>query len=473
MKKILLFNPPIYFSNGSPVSIDNSVPPLGLMYLASYLNKNSKKLRAKVVDIGVEKISLEELVKVIKKDKPLVIGISSMTPQLQGAVELAKMIKVKFGNKIKIFLGGPHISADPDFIVRFHDIFDYAITGEGEKTFMESLEKVSEGKKIPQVQKGETIENLDEIPFPKLEPIKREKYNQNESMMFSRGCPYHCYYCSRPSISRLIRYRSANNLIKEIIEKYPFCQGKIDFQDDTFTLNRNKVIEFCQAVSQKGLKLSWRCNSRIDLVDDELLGFMKKAGCSLIHFGIEAGNEIIRKEKVNKGLFTNKDITRIIALCHKHGIKFAGYFMIGHPGETKKNLEETKKMILTSGIDIMGLSIPTPFPGSILYDVAKSRGIVNEQIIDQFAMKKLGEGYVGNYPVLTSEKVSRDYIFSLMKEINRNFYLTPKMFLRKLFEDIFSFNKLKQDFFDLTSLVMRGISSRKPYVKSSLSDKIS
>jgi len=121
---------------------------------------------------------------------------------------------------------------------------------------------------------------------------------------------------------------------------------------------------------------------------------------------------------------------------------------------------------------LLGLSIPTPFPGSRLYEIARERGIINEKIINKFANKELGEGYAGNYPVFTSEKISRDFIFSLMKEINRNFYLNPKMFLRKFLEDISSFNRLKQDFFDLISLISRGTSSKKPYVKSPLDDKI-
>jgi len=113
---------------------------------------------------------------------------------------------------------------------------------------------------------------------------------------------------------------------------------------------------------------------------------------------------------------------------------------------------------------LLGLSIPTPFPGSVLYDIAKRRGIINEQIIDRFATKKLGEGYVGNYPVFTSEKISRDYLFSLMREINRKFYITPKIFLRRLREDVTSLERLKQDFFDLVSLILKGVSSRKPYI---------
>ena len=462
--KVLLINPPLYFSDGKPFSLDVSVPPLGILYLASYINKYSSEIKAEVVDVAIEEFSLNKIGSLIKNNQYFAIGISSMTPQLQGAVNLAKFLKKKFGTKLTIFLGGPHISADPDFINRFSDIFDYAITGEAEKTFLEAVGALARDRKIARLQVGEAIVDLDSIPFPDRTLIHREKYSQRESMMFSRGCPYHCYYCSRSSISRKVRYRSAGNLIEEIKSCYKYCHGQIDFQDDTFNLDKNRVLEFCLMVQKEKLKLRWRCNARIDLMDKELLLAMKKAGCELIHFGIEAGNERTRQEVVNKGKFTNKQIYEVMSLCKKHGIKFAGYFMIGHPGEGKKEMEQTKKMILGSGIDLLGLSIPTPFPGSELYEIAKRRSIINEGIIDKFARKELGEGYVGNYPVFVSEKVSREYVYALMREINRKFYINFRTLFKKLKEDFLSPKKLYIDVKDLFALILKGVSSRKPYV---------
>lgn len=464
MNKVLIINPPLFFAQEIPRSIDITVPPLGSLYLASYINKYSKKIRTEILDIATEKISLRDVENIIKKKKPFAIGISSMTPQLQGAVELAKIIRLKFGKKVKIFLGGPHISADPDFINRFSDIFDYAITGEAEITLLESLEKLITGKKIPKVQAGKVIMNLDTIPFPDRNLIKRNRYSQRESMMYSRGCPYHCYYCSRPSISKIIRYRSAKNMVDEIKLVYKDCHGGIDFQDDTFTLNKNKVLEFCQEVKKSGLRLNWRCQSRIDLVDEEVLGAMAEAGCSLIHFGIESGNEVLRKEVVNKGSFSNKKVFEVFEMCKKYKIKIATYFMIGHPGETWKELGDTKKLIFKLKPDILGLSIPTPFPGSKLYEIAVKEGIVNEKIIDAFANKELGEGYSGVYPVFVPQNVTKEELYDFMKNINRKFYLNFHTLFMHLKEDITSLERLKKDFSDLLSLAMRGVSARKPYI---------
>jgi radical SAM superfamily enzyme YgiQ (UPF0313 family) len=222
-------------------------------------------------------------------------------------------------------------------------------------------------------------------------------------------------------------------------------------------------LGLCKEIQKTSLKLDWRCNTRIDLVDDELLCNMKKAGCSLIHFGIESGNEQLRKNQIHKGDFTNKDITRVFNLCRKYKIKIAGYFMIGHPGETKASLEETKKMILDSGIDLVGVSIPTPFPGSELYEIAEKQGIVNTNIIDQFAEKKLGEGYTGNYPIYVPEGIEREYLFNMMKDINRKFYFNFRILLKRLVQDIISPSRFKSDIIDFFYLVLQGTSSRKPY----------
>ena len=462
MKNILLLNPPLYFEKGIPYALDSSVPPLGLLYIASYINKYSNKFKVKVIDIPVEKLSIKEIVKTVNRYKPLAVGISSMTPQLQGTVELATCLKKRCLVKPKLFLGGPHISADPTFINRF-PVFDYAITVEVEKTFFDSINKLSQRKKIPTIQNGKIAENLDLLPSPDRKLIKRELYNKRESMMFSRGCPYRCYYCSRPAISKTIRSRSADNLVGEIKEIYSTCGGKIDFQDDTFTLNNKKVIDFCKAVEREKLKLDWRCNTRVDLVDKRLLKKMKLAGCSFIHFGIESGNEKIRKNVINKGSFSNKQIYQTLRLCKKYKIKTGGYFMIGHPGETKKEILETKKMIFKANFDLLGLSIPTPFPGSKLYEIAESKGIINKNIIDQFARKELGVGYSGIYPVFVPVNLSKNYLYGQMKEINRKFYLNLKTVFRRLKQDINSFEQLKKDAKDLFSLIIKGVSSRKPY----------
>lgn len=463
MKKILLINPPLYYSDGIPHSLDATVPPLGPLYIASYINKYSNDFNAEIIDVGVEGIPLNDMKERILMYKPYVIGIYSMTPQLQGALELAKFIKYNINENITMFLGGPHISADTGFIDRYSSLFDYAIIGEGEKTFLDSINKLASGEEIPRIIESEIFNDIDSIPFPDRKLIIREKYRKSESMLFSRGCPYRCYYCSRPSISNKVRYRSVKNLIEEIKLCYNYCDGHINFQDDTFTLNRKKVVDFCNEVEKENLKLHWECNTRMDLVDPELIGAMKRAGCELIHFGIESGNERVRKEIILKGNFTNQRIYEVFEMCKLNKIKIACYFMIGHPTETKEELSDTRNMILKSGIDVLGLSIPFPFPGSRLYGIALQEGVISTEIIDQFAEKKLGEGYAGNYPIYVPKGIEREYLFQMMKDINRKFYFSFRILLMRLMQDIISPNRFKSDIIDFYYMILHGTSIRKPY----------
>jgi hypothetical protein len=137
--------------------------------------------------------------------------------------------------------------------------------------------------------------------------------------------------------------------------------------------------------------------------------------------------------------------------------------MIGHPTETKKEIKDTQDMIFHSHIDILGLSIPLPFPGSPLYSIAQTENIISTLKIDQFASKQLGEGYSGIYPLYIPKKLSKKYIFSQMKNINRHFYLKPKILITHFLQDILSPKQLISDFKDFFSLIKIGMSSRKPY----------
>ncbi len=464
MKKVLIINPPLFFAEGQSQSLDVSMPPLGILYLASYINKYAQDIKAEILDVGAEKLNLNDFTEKLKTIKPDIIGISSMTPQLQGTLEIAKVIKRIFPDK-PVFLGGPHISADKEFVNRHNNLFDYAIVGEAEKTFLETLKKLFNGEVVPRIQESEIILDLDEIPVPDMSLIDRKNYKKTASMLFSRGCPFKCYYCSRPAISNKVRYRSIKNMLAEIKERYLDCEGCINFQDDTFTMNRQKVVDFCEAVLAEKLNLKWECNTRIDLVDEDLLKKMKLAGCTQINFGIESGNERVRREIIHKGDFDNKRIREVFGWCKKHKIKIAAYFMIGHPTETKEELQETKKMILGYGIDVLGLSIPLPFPGSALYDIAKREKQIDEKLIDDFAEKKLGEGYSGVYPTYKSDKLSTEYVLREMKYINRKFYINFKTFIDRFWQDISSFKKLKSDALELISLIIKGASTRKPYIK--------
>ena len=460
MTSVILIYPPVFYNKGQPVVLDVSYPPLGILYLASVLEQNN--ISVKIIDVGAEKQTLKDTLKIIKKEKPLVVGISAMTPLLQGTVTLAKNIK-KNNPKIKIALGGPHVSADPKFINRIK-YFDFGITGEGEYSFLETYKKIVKHQKIDKIIVGKTPLDLNKIPWPARHLIDLKLYHTTASIMATRGCPYNCYYCSRPCVSNIVRYRNPADLIEEIDSLYDQCRGDYLFQDDSLTINRQFMVDFCHQLIKRKRPYRWAGYTRVDLVDEKLLKLMHQAGCYSLTFGIESGDEKIRNEIVLKR-FSNQKIIDTIKLCSKNHIEGNGFFIFGHPTETPTNLKQTMSFILKNDFKIIGVSIATPFPGSLLWQYALKEGIVNSNFIDNFSLGKLGAGYSGVYPIYIPKTLNKDWVYLQRKKIFRRFYLRPKYIFYRIISDITSFDKIKTDIIDGFSVLIRGSSSRAPYKK--------
>ena len=461
MKKIFLINPPVYYEQDTPMVLDVSVAPLGLMYLAAILEK--EKIKVKFIDIGAEKQSLSQTLKLIKKEKPLIVGITAMTPVLQGAVTLAQNIKNQQGNKTKICLGGPHVSADPEFIKGIK-YFDFAVTGEAEITFLRLVKDILKRKKIGGVYQGQPVENLDTIPFPSRHLLNHNLYIKTASLIASRGCPFNCYYCSRPAVSNKVRCRSPKNIIKEMNKIYSIYNGNYHFQDDSFTIDRTNTINLCNELIKQPKKYRWSCLTRIDLVDEELLSLMSKAGCHSIAFGIESGDQKVRNLVVGK-TFSDKKIIEIINLCNKYKINADGFFMIGHPTETKKQIENTTNFILNNNFNIIGVSIATPFPGSKLWQYAVKDKIISIPLLDKFALGEIGSGYAGIYPFYKPKGIKYSWLFNQRRLIMRKFYLRPQKIIKRIIADISSPQLIKKDFIEGINVLFKGSSDRSPYKK--------
>lgn len=466
MKDIILFHPPVNFHQGAPQVIELGSPPLGLIYLASYLEKYTKNFRAHVIDMGAEKITLTEAGRIIQSMEPFAIGISVITPQLQGALELAQFIKKNVSKKIPIFAGGTHITPDPDFINRHPGLFDYAVTGEAEQTFTQSLLDLAAGKDLPQIQQGEPLMDIDMVPPPESVPkfYRRELYWRVHHIQASRSCPFNCYFCSSPAIYKKMRYHSIQRVVDQLKSGRKFYRGRVKFFDENFTVNRERVLQLCSAIKKEKLNLSWFNLARIDIVDFEVLKALKEAGCYMAAFGIESANEKLRREVINKGTFTNEDVYQVDEWCKKLGIKLGAYFMIGHPTETEEMVKETREMIFKMNIDTLALSVPTPYPGSKLFEIAEKEGIISKEILDRFARKELGEGCAGVYPLYISPTLEKKFIVQQLKEIQRKFYLRFNVFWSRLIRDISYPDELLTDAKYLYHLVTKGSSYQRTYI---------
>ena len=419
--KVLLINPPFHRLKG----LGHIYYPIGLGYLCAVANKLGMEARiynAEAPDIN-EKLNYseqfnqqikshkkyidalndsghyvwKEINDVIASFRPDVVGITVMTSKYASARKVSEIAKGINGGHTKIIWGGPHPTLCTQDVIG-EPLVDFVVSGEGEETFEELLTELVKGEGnlgnvkglaykvngIAQINPArELVQNLDNLSLPDRENILYpERYFPNSfgNMITLRGCPFLCGYCSAKSIwSKKARYRSIDNVVSEISwvkERY----GSRDFYfwDDSFTLNRDRVINICNVLISSALNISWGCTTRVDLLDQEMLFLMKRAGCDYISIGVESGSERILKI-IEKNI-TVKQIKNAVAMINKSKIPFEAFFMIGFPDEKKEDIEKTFQLMKEINGGTVCFSIFTPYPGSAQFEIAKRYGLIPAKI---------------------------------------------------------------------------------------------
>ncbi len=447
MIDVILINPP----NSFPV--DDTViqkrkgyslyPPAGIMYVAAALENNG--LKVQIIDAVASGDSVGGIFESIALNNVPMVGISATTAQLRGSLQLATNIKERFDNKVSVGIGGPHVSADPAFIERF-SAFDFALIGEGEKTFPELVRAAREGEQVKGVYYGERIEDLDSIVFPNRRLINSDDYyiepcgKHFATVITIRGCPFNCSYCSNPVGARHARFRSPKNVVDEI-QHYirEFGIKHILFTDDTFTLNRKHAAGICEDLISRNIKILWSCETRAGLVDRELLELMYRAGCREISFGVESGSEEIRQKVLNKKV-SNTDLITAFTECHRRGIDAHAFCILGVPGETKENMLETLDFTKKIKPDVLGLHLTVLFPDSALYKQAIEEGKIPEDVWDKYA-----RGEIEDQPIYIPDGFSRQTMETMQKSIYLRYYYRPAYLARRFLKDLTHFSRLKHD----------------------------
>jgi len=447
MTDVILINPPNLFPEDDKATQKKKgytlYPPAGILYIASALENNG--LKAQVIDAVASGDSMADILKAIALSNAPMVGISATTAQLRGSLQLATKIKEKLDGKVRIGIGGPHVSADPAFIERF-TVFDFALIGEGEKTFPELVKAAKEGRHIEGVYPGERTEELDSIVFPNRHLINSddyyiEPYGKHFATVHTiRGCPFNCSFCSNPVGGRHARFRSPVNVVDEIEHCIrEFGVKYILFTDDTFTLNTKYAAEVCEELLRRKVKLSWSCETRAGLVDRALLELMHRAGCREISFGVESGNEEVRQKVLQKKV-SNADLITAFTECHRAGIDANAFCMLGFPDETCGNMLETLDFALKIKPDILGLHLTVLFPGSDLYKQALAEGKIARDAWDKYA-----RGEIEDQPIYIPDGFSRQTMEVMQKHIYWRYYFRPAYLTRRFFKDITAFSRFKQD----------------------------
>lgn len=415
--KVLLINPPFQRLKG----IRASYFPLGLGYLAAVLaqrqidvkiynaenpsNGECTGLKSTSFLMRMHNAYLEalrnenhlvwsEVVNVIKEFQPDVVGISVMTTKYLSALKITDICK-KINENILIIWGGFHPSIKPDEALGNYNV-DFVVRGEGERTLTELVESIRACNKnyhkidglsfrkdgvIIHNKPRSLIQNLDQIPFPARNLSLEDNLYQAKDLnmlVTSRGCPFQCTYCGASNIwGRKVRTRSSGNVIKEIEDMIEqFGIKEFYFVDDSFTVNRARIIELCEAIKRKGLDITWRCATRVDIIDTELIKEMKRAGCSGLHLGIETGSKRILKG-IKKGI-TLDQVRNAARILRKNRMDWRAYFMLGFPEETIEDIEETMNFIKEINPPAIDLSIFTPYPGTELFHDVMRLGLMPE-----------------------------------------------------------------------------------------------
>lgn len=381
-----------------PREMDNYSHPLGILYIASYLEKEGHKV--KVIDNSL-KDSIHDIALAACKKTPDIIGISAATSQINMAIDIAREIK-KISH-IPIMIGGIHPTIMP-YETAANGCFDYIIVGEGEHTTSELLRAIQTNKE-PKNIKGllykkngkliftghrPLIEDLDSLPPPARHLLAEDAYfappkirafwaNRTANMMVSRGCPYGCIFCSNHLMfGRKVRFRSPEKIMEEIKDlKLKYNIDSLRFDDDTFTTNKEWAIKFCRLLRKlckdNGWKaFRWTCQTRVNTVTPEVLLEMKKAGCGEIDFGVESGSPRMLKI-LEKGI-TVEQVIKAFDMTRRFGILRGGTFIVGTPGETEADLRLTERLVKRIRPDFADFFFATPYPKTKLWEIAKEKG---------------------------------------------------------------------------------------------------
>jgi radical SAM superfamily enzyme YgiQ (UPF0313 family) len=399
---ILLINPPgsNWIEGGEDhTDIAIRMAPIGLLSIAAYLLQKGHKVKVyNCKTPPLHKTNAAEISACITEFRPDIVGFTAVTSSFGNAYLLAEQIKKNFP-LIKIVFGGVHVSALRGKILEKFPAIDFIVTGEGEKAMADLATDTP-----PEIIQGLVFRNdtdiyendlrtdlcqLDTLPFPAYQALEGfpklfegALFNYPKfptaTIVSSRGCVYQCSYCDRSVYRQSFRFNSAEYLYEQMrFLKKDFGIKHIFFYDDLFTLNRERIVKFCQLLKNKPLGMTFNCAVHAGHIDAELLKQLKSAGCWMVSLGIESGApEILARHKTKVDF---SEMETAVKNIQKAGLRAKGLFMMGLPGETETTIKMTADFINGLKLDDMNMTKFTPFPGSPIYQNIQAEGTFEEK----------------------------------------------------------------------------------------------
>lgn len=415
--------------------LQNSLPPLGLLSIGAYALELGYKVV--VCDVHGEKLGEEELRSRLLKHRPRLVGISVLTNMSLPAHKIARIVREVLPDTM-IVVGGVHAEAMPERMLK-NGAIDAVGRGDGE----EIVRSLLEGKPFPEIeglsyrQNGAVVHNppravnmdLDRYPFPAYHLVDFANYFPAVgsyrnlpaiNMLMTRGCPGRCAFCN--SARTTLRARSPERVVQQIkLLREKFGIRQIQFYDDTFTVFKKHVLDFCERLAAENLGITWTAYIRGDCFSEDMAIAMKKAGCHQVLMGIETGSEKIA-QKIGKPIDRAR-YKETVDIAHRHGLEVRGSFIIGNMEETWETMQETLDFAMELDVDLFQLNISTPYPGTALYNEASEKGWLKHHNWYSY-----GQGDV----LVQQPQIADADIFRFERYAFRRFYLRPKAMLRML-----------------------------------------
>jgi len=448
--KVLLINPPQDMAPAQR-ALENLMPPLNLMCLASYLQKAGHEV--KILDLYAGPLPKEEILRRIKDFRPFAAGFATYPGGIDEVYALSKEIKA-LDPSIHIVLGGLYASYLPE-VALSRCPADAVVMGEGEAALTElvgALANAHDLSGIPglcYIKDGLPVrtgvrpiaDSLDALPWPayelidfdlyRLPPTRAVRHGRVSSILSARGCNYGCSFCSHHyGYNCRVRLRSPEDVIAEmahVSEKYGVTEFR--FEDCTFTADPERVKKICSLIIERELPVVWNCDVRADTASDELFKAMREAGCRRVFLGVESGSQ-----KLLGGLSANKDIRldqvrNAVKLAKRHGLRMNCSFVLGLPGETRETAAETFKFALELDPDYAMFSVLVPVVGSKLFDTAVKEGKID---VPNYRGAHYLSAYSKNIGIVEMSELKADELVTLMKAFNKKFYARPRYLLKRL-----------------------------------------
>ena len=400
-------------------SEDVGAVPLGVYYVAAVLKANNYDVE--ILNWHDIHDAPEKIREILEEKKPDVIGFSILNGNRWGALDIARIAK-QIDPRVTIVLGG--VGATflwEHFLTHFSDV-DFVVIGEGEYTFLKLVQQLEAGNAEAIValeglafrKDGRAVRSADAPAITPLDDLPDPaRYFTYQHLSLTRGCAGNCNFCGSPRFwGRHVRFHSGDYFVGQIERLYHKGVRFFYISDDTFTVNKKRIIEICQKIIDKKLDITWNAISRVDHINTEILFWMRQAGCVQISYGVESGSEKIRNYLQKK--ISADAIEKAVALTQRHGIMARAYFIYGCPGENWQTIQETIDLIdrikpLSTVFYILDI-----FPGTRLYEDFKNRLGLTEDIW----LKRIEDIMYFE----TDPDLSRDQILAFGKKLRTYFY---------------------------------------------------